>query len=128
MGEMLNEEQAATLLGVLKEEEVRLLRNAQKALKITMERETDSGRDSIDQSSSEELLSTTLRLRDREQKLLNKIRTAATRVEEGTIDECENCGEDIGFKRLVARPVTTYCIECKESAEMQELRDSDTAE
>jgi DnaK suppressor protein len=93
-----------------------------------MERETDSGRDSIDQSSSEELLSTTLRLRDREQKLLNKIRTAATRVEEGTIDECENCGEDIGFKRLVARPVTTYCIECKESAEMQELRDSDTAE
>ena len=39
---------------------------------------------------------------------------------EGTIDECEDCGEPIGFKRLLARPVTTLCIDCKEEREKEE--------
>ena len=82
----------------------------------------DQGRDSIDQSNSEEMLSTHLRLRDREQKLLSKIRQAVARVDDGTIDECEECGEPIGFKRILARPVTTLCIACKEDAEEEERR------
>ena len=36
------------------------------------------------------------------------------------MNECESCGEPIGFKRLLARPVTTLCIECKEEAEKEE--------
>lgn len=90
---------------------------------MSMERETDTGRDSIDQSVSEELLSTSLRLRDREKKLLAKIHDIMDRLNDGTIDECEDCGEPIGFKRLLARPVTTLCIDCKESREEQERRE-----
>ena len=69
---------------------------------------------------TEWLLSTDLRLRDREMKFLNKVRKALLRLDEGIIDECEDCGELIGFKRLMARPVTTLCIHCKESREEQE--------
>jgi DnaK suppressor protein len=89
-----------------------------------MDRATDTGRDSIDQSTSEGMLSTDLRLRDREKKLLGKIRGAVTRLDEGSIDECEDCGEPIGFKRLLARPVTTLCIHCKENREELERREA----
>ncbi|MCK5800614.1 MAG: TraR/DksA C4-type zinc finger protein, partial [Deltaproteobacteria bacterium] len=58
-----------------------------------------------------------LRLADREQKLLKKIRQAVVRLNDDTINECESCGEEIGFRRLLARPVTTLCIVCKEDAE-----------
>ncbi len=125
MRSMLTEEQTATLQEELQAAEQRLLRSAQSGLKMSMDRETDSGRDSIDQSSSEELLSTALRLRDREKKLLSKIRKALERLAKGEIDECEECGDEIGFNRLFARPVTTLCIGCKESAEEQEKRRSD---
>lgn len=120
---MLTQEQLDQIRGRLQESETRLLANAKSALKMSMEREADTGRDSIDQSVSEELLSTSLRLHDREKKLLNKIRGALARVEDGSIDECEDCGEAIGFKRLLARPVTTLCIECKESREETEKRE-----
>jgi len=123
---MLTQQQASQLQRVLEQATSRLLENAQSSLQMSMERDTDSGRDSIDQSTSEELLSTALRLRDREKKLLNKIRDAMDRLASGQIDECEECGESIGFKRLLARPVTTFCISCKESAEEQEKRQAGT--
>lgn len=119
---MLNESESQQVVEALHEAERVVLKRAQSALEIAREGPTDQGRDSIDQSNSEELLSTNLRLRDREQKLLNKIRGAIMRVESGSIDECEECGEPIGFKRLLARPVTTLCIACKESAEERERR------
>ena len=125
MRAMLSEEQAAQLRQALHDAERRLLRNAQSGIEMSMARDTDSGRDSIDQSASEELISTALRLRDREKKLLSKIRNARERLEQQTIDECEECGEPIGFNRLLARPVTTLCIGCKESAEEQEKRQPD---
>jgi DnaK suppressor protein len=61
-----------------------------------------------------------LRMRDRESKLIHKIRKAIERVEEGTFGICETCGEDIPMKRLIARPVTTQCIECKTKEEALE--------
>ncbi len=69
----------------------------------------------------EELFSTELRLRDREKFLLNKINAAIDRLDNGNIDECEDCGEKIAFRRLMARPVTTLCIDCKEEKEKEEL-------
>jgi DnaK suppressor protein len=62
----------------------------------------------------------TLRIRDRESKLINKIKAALDRLEDGEFGECEMCGEDIGVARLRARPVTTYCISCKTKLENQE--------
>lgn len=125
---MLSEEQNVQIRNRLLEEERRVAQNAQLSLQMSRDRATDTGRDSIDQSTSEGMLSTDLRLRDREKKLLAKIRGAIQRLEEGTLDQCEDCGEPIGFKRLLARPVTTLCIECKESREEQERLQGDEAE
>jgi DnaK suppressor protein len=117
---LLSEQQREQLREVLEGERRRLLRNAQDGLAFSMNRERNIGRDSIDESMEEELFSTELRLRDREKFLLGKINGAITRLQEGSINECESCGEPIGFKRLLARPVTTLCIECKEEAEKEE--------
>src|SRR5689334_10417066 len=117
---MLTDQQRDQLRAVLESERQRLLRNAQEGLAFSMNRERNIGRDSIDESMEEELFSTELRLRDREKFLLGKITGALARLSEGTIDECESCGESIGFKRLMARPVTTLCIDCKEEAEKEE--------
>jgi DnaK suppressor protein len=61
-----------------------------------------------------------LRIRDRERKLILKIREALQRIEDGTFGTCEVCGDEIGIDRLLARPVTTLCIECKRRQEAQE--------
>ncbi|NTU47655.1 MAG: RNA polymerase-binding protein DksA [Deltaproteobacteria bacterium] len=61
-----------------------------------------------------------LRIRDRERKLIVKIREALQRIEDGTFGDCEDCGEEIGEDRLKARPVTTLCIECKRKQEANE--------
>src|SRR5438874_8672497 len=111
---MLSEKERDQLKEVLEVEQARLLRNAQDGLAFSMERDRNIGRDSIDESMEEEIFSTELRLRDREKFLLNKINSALDRLKEGIIDECEDCGEKISFRRLLARPVTTLCIDCKE--------------
>jgi DnaK suppressor protein len=117
---MLSTEEIGKIKEQLKEAELKLFGNAQVSLQLSRDRAADTGRDSLDQSTSEEMLSTDLRLRDREKKLLSKIQSAVARLKDGTIDQCEDCGESIGFKRLMARPVTTLCIDCKERREEQE--------
>ena len=61
-----------------------------------------------------------LRIKSRESLLIKKIRHSLERIEEGTYGICETCGEDIGIKRLNARPVTTKCITCKNLEEREE--------
>lgn len=61
-----------------------------------------------------------LRIRDRERKLIIKIREALQRIEDGSFGLCDSCGDDIGVERLKARPVTTLCIECKRKQEAVE--------
>ncbi|MBW2731093.1 MAG: TraR/DksA C4-type zinc finger protein [Deltaproteobacteria bacterium] len=117
---MLNENEQKQLQEALVQEEQRILAAARNTFDLSREGAGDQGRDSIDQSNSEELVSTHLRLRDRERKLLIKVRDAIARLNDGTIDECEECGEPIAFKRLLVRPVTNYCIACKEEAEENE--------
>src|SRR5262245_3019397 len=116
----LTAEQRDHLKEVLMAEKQRILRNAQEGLSFSMNRDRNIGRDSIDESMEEELFSTELRLRDREKWLLGKINGALDRLEAGSINECEDCGEAIGYKRLLARPVTTLCIDCKEEREKEE--------
>jgi len=121
---MLNTQERDRLREVLLLEKQRLLKNAQEGLSFAMNRDRNIGRDSIDESMEEELFSTELRLRDREKWLLGKINSALERLEAGTIDECEDCGEQIDYRRLVARPVTTLCIDCKEEREKEEQAQS----
>ena len=118
---MLNADQTEQLKVRLEAELNRLSLNASSALDFTMDRDRDRvGRDSMDESTEEELYSTQLRLHDREARLATKIREALRRLHEGQIDECEECAEPIGFKRLMARPVTTLCFECKTAREQVE--------
>ncbi|HUQ02994.1 MAG TPA: TraR/DksA C4-type zinc finger protein [Kofleriaceae bacterium] len=103
----------------------RLVANAHSAIGFTMDRDRDRiGRDSMDESTEEELYSTQLRLHDRENFLIAKIQDALKRLTAGEIDECEECSEPIGFKRLMARPVTTLCFECKTAREQVEADDA----
>ena len=62
----------------------------------------------------------TLRIRDRENMLIKKIRQSLEDIEEGVYGICESCGEDISVERLKARPVTRHCIRCKTQIEARE--------
>ena len=76
--------------------------------------------DPLDRASYDEAQGNLLRIRDRESRLINKIRNALECMEEGTYGICELCDEEISFKRLEARPVTTKCIQCKTKEESLE--------
>lgn len=78
--------------------------------------------DPTDRATQESDRSFELRIRDRERKLINKIKDALDRIEAGEFGICEDCGEDISEGRLKARPVTTLCINCKMEEEGKERR------
>ena len=80
-------------------------------------RKGDLSADIIDQASTDIDRNYTLRICDRESRLIRKIKTALTKIEDGTFGICESCDEEIGFERLKARPVTSYCIRCKTKME-----------
>lgn len=61
-----------------------------------------------------------LRIRDRERKLILKIREALNRIEDESFGICEACGEDISESRLIARTVATLCVDCKREQEREE--------
>jgi DnaK suppressor protein len=83
--------------------------------------------DPNDRATQESEFGLELRTRDRERKLLRKINSALIRIEEGTYGYCDETGEEIGLKRLEARPVATMCVEAQERREMAErqFRDRD---
>jgi DnaK suppressor protein len=85
-----------------------------------MTAETTNFPDPNDRATQESDRSFELRIRDRERKLINKIKEALERIEEGTFGVCEMCEEEIGEARLKARPVTTLCIDCKMEQERKE--------
>jgi len=76
--------------------------------------------DPTDRASLESDRNFMLRIRDRENKLIKKIKKALERIDNGTFGICDKCGEDITIKRLKARPVTTQCINCKTKEEAVE--------
>ena len=76
--------------------------------------------DPTDRATLESDRNFTLRIRDRERKLIAKIKEALERIENGTYGICELCGEEISEARLKARPVTTLCIDCKTKQEVDE--------
>ena len=78
--------------------------------------------DPSDRATMESNRNSVLRIRDRERKLIFKIQEALQRLDDGEFGICEECGAAIGIERLKARPVTTFCIECKSSQEVQEKK------
>jgi len=76
--------------------------------------------DPTDRASHEANRNFMLRIRDREHKLIKKIKKALERIDSGNFGICEKCEEDISIERLKARPVTTQCIDCKTKGEALE--------
>ena len=76
--------------------------------------------DPIDRAAQEEGFNLELRTRDRERKLIKKIESALDMIETRDYGYCEDCGADIGVRRLEARPTATKCIDCKTYAEIRE--------
>ena len=107
---------------LLLEQREQLQGNQKKALSGDVHVDPDDFPDEIDTASSEVNLQFTGRLREREQGLLAKVDSALRKIEQGLFGECANCGEDIGVKRLKARPVAELCIECKSEQEQLEQR------
>ncbi len=79
-----------------------------------------SSSDVLDRASTELDHNYVLRIKDRERKLVGKIRLALERIEDGTYGICDTCGEDIAIGRLKARPVAEQCIDCKTKEEIYE--------
>jgi DnaK suppressor protein len=74
----------------------------------------------FDQASLETSGRLNIRIKDRESRLIPKIELALAKIENGTFGICEECGKEISKERLMARPVTTLCIHCKQNQEAKE--------
>jgi len=79
--------------------------------------------DPTDRASLESDRNFLLRIKDRERKLIMKVKEALDRIDNGTFGICESCGKAISEKRLMVRPITTLCIECKTEGEQKERSD-----
>ena len=90
---------------ILTTQREQILKHNKSALSGDMELDPDDFPDEIDTASSEANLAFTGRLRERERGLLTKVEAALAKIEEGIYGQCENCEEEIGIKRLEARPV-----------------------
>ena len=103
-------------------EELKTLLN--EAGKTVTEMTSDSSNfpDPTDRATQESDRNFELRIRDRERKLINKIKDALERIDNGEFGICEECGDEISEARLKVRPVTTLCINCKMEAEQKERR------
>jgi len=76
--------------------------------------------DPLDRAAQEEGFSLELRTRDRERKLIKKIEQALDHIERGEYGFCDDCGTEIGIRRLEARPTADKCIDCKTFEEIRE--------
>lgn len=115
----MNKEQLEKFRSQLLQKRDEILAEAGKTLS-EMTDQTTNIPDPNDRATIESGRSFELRIRDRERKLLAKIEQAIVRLDEGEYGICDGCGEEIGLKRLEARPVTTYCIDCKTLQETKE--------
>ena len=76
--------------------------------------------DPVDRASQEEEFAFELRTRDRERKLISKIAVSLEKIKQDDYGWCDACGDEIGIKRLEARPTATHCIHCKTLDEIKE--------
>jgi DnaK suppressor protein len=117
--EYLNNEEMITLKAILDEQMDALLSKSRAAVaELTSVNTVEA--DPLDAAVQESNREFTLRLADRERRLLAKIRYAVARIKTHEYGSCESCGEPITYGRLLARPVATLCIDCKTEAEQVE--------
>ena len=117
--EFMNEAQKDHFREILLEWKRQLMEEVDMTISHLKEEATNFA-DPSDRASQEEEFSLELRTRDRERKLIRKIEKAIERLEEDDYGDCDDCGVEIGIRRLEARPTATQCIDCKTLAEIKE--------
>ena len=115
-GTMMNKKKLESFRKLLNERLDELLEQAYETVD-SMSDQKGNLPDPSDRATLESDRNFPLRIRDRERKLIGKIKDALERIDNGTYGICEECGEEISEKRLRARPVTTLCIDCKKKEE-----------
>jgi DnaK suppressor protein len=119
----MNQEKLIYFKGLLEGRLHALLEEAEKTVEGMGDDRVEAFPDPTDRASLESDRNFVLRIKDRERKLIQKIKEALERIEDGTFGICDSCGKPISEKRLMARPVTTQCIECKTEDEQKERLD-----
>jgi DnaK suppressor protein len=101
-------------------EQLETLQNKSSQNRVTTLAESEQISDFTDQATLESDIDMNIHMKERDSKLIIKIKKALERIEDGTYGICDECEEEISEARLKARPVTTVCIDCKRAQENQE--------
>ena len=117
--EYMNENQREHFKLILKAWRLELMEEVDRTVSH-MKDEAANFPDPADRATQEEEFSLELRTRDRERKLIKKIDKTLLRVEEHDSGFCDQCGVDIGIRRLEARPTANLCVDCKTLDEIKE--------
>ena len=114
----MNEAQLEFFRALLQKQRQDLLDNA--TMTIDHLRDGEAEADPNDRATIEEENSIELRIRDRERKMLPRVEAALQRIEDGKFGYCDETGESIGLRRLLARPTTVFSIEAQERHESRQ--------
>lgn len=114
----MNAEQLAFFRDLLRRQRQDLIDNA--SMTIDHLRDGEAEADPNDRATIEEENSIELRIRDRERKMLPRVDAALRRIDNGTFGFCDETGDPIGLRRLLARPTTIYSIEAQERHESRQ--------
>lgn len=117
--EYMNEAQRNHFRKILENWRDELMQEVDKTVSHLQEEVTNFP-DPNDRASQEEEFALELRTRDRESKLIRKINEALKSIDTEDYGYCESCGEEIGIRRMEARPTATKCIDCKTLDEIKE--------
>jgi DnaK suppressor protein len=114
----MNDQQLAHFKNILLEWKKQLMEEVDST--VDHLKEPNAYADPLDRASQEEGFNLELRTRDRERKLIRKIEQVMDRIANHDYGYCEDCGAEIGLRRLEARPTATKCIDCKTFEEIRE--------
>lgn len=117
--EYLSDEEFLKLKGIVEERVQEIIEQARRTVSEYTEVK-DRDADPVDFASNETDLAFSQRLNERDRLMVAKYRRATERMNEREYGVCERCGDPIGYKRLLARPVATLCIDCKTTNEQME--------
>jgi len=117
--EYMNEQQKAHFRKILEAWRTQLREEVDRTVDH-MKDEAANFPDPVDRAAQEEEFALELRARDRERKLIKKIAKTLQKIEDDDFGYCEQCGIEIGIRRLEARPTAEMCVDCKTLAEIKE--------
>ncbi len=117
--EYMNDDQEAHFRNILEDWKKQLMEEVDRTVHH-MQDDAANFPDPNDRATQEEEFTLELRTRDRERKLIKKIKQSLEDLDKGDYGFCESCGVEIGIRRLEARPTATLCIDCKTLDEIRE--------